>query len=209
MDGHESRHISEHATKPNANQMQQLADFIKSKVFIEDKDLQSILSKFKEQRVKKGQLVLRKGQIANQYFFIVDGGLRFSYGEYDVRDTSWAVFKNHFFTEMLSLMPQKPTRFNIEAIEDTLLLYLSKEDMELLYSQFPVWQEFSRKNWEGLAVLMIQQIVNFQTLTAEERYLEFMKTPEVYQKLPIKHLASLLGITPNALSRIRKKILLS
>jgi CRP-like cAMP-binding protein len=186
--------------------MKQLSDFIKSKVSIDETDLQIILSKFNEQTVAKGKFVLKKGQVANQYFFIVSGGLRFSYGEYDIRDTSWVVFQNQFFTEMSSLMPQKPTRFHIEAIEETVLLYLSKAEMELLYRQFPVWQEFGRKTWEGLAVGMIDQIVSFQTLTAEERYLEFMKSPEIMQKVPVKNLASLLGITPNALSRIRKNI---
>jgi CRP-like cAMP-binding protein len=186
--------------------MQQLADFIRSKVEIDATDLQMILSEFKERKVKKGQFVLKKGQIANQYFFINSGALRFSFGDYDLRDTSWVVFQNQFFTEMASLMPQKPTRFNIEAIEDTELRYLNKAEMELLYSQFPVWQEFVRKTWEGLAVGMIEQIVNFQTLSAEERYLEFLKNPELIQKLPVKTLASLLGITPNALSRIRKNI---
>jgi CRP-like cAMP-binding protein len=186
--------------------MQQLTTFIKSKIAIEDNVLHVILSKFNERTLKKGQYVLKKGQIANQYFFIKQGGLRFSYGAFDLRDTSWVVFKNQFFTEMSSLMPQKPTRFDIEAIEETVVQYISKADMELMYRQFPEWQEFGRKTWEGLAVQMIEQIVSFQTLTAEERYLEFMKTPELLQKIPIKNLASLLGITPNALSRIRKNI---
>ncbi|MBC7912945.1 MAG: Crp/Fnr family transcriptional regulator [Pyrinomonadaceae bacterium] len=186
--------------------MQQLADYIKSKVAIEETDLQVILPKFKEQTVKKGKFVLKKGQIANQYFFVKSGGLRFSYGVYEIRDTSWIVFQDQFFTEISSLMLQRPTRFDIEAIEDTVVLYISRTDMELLYRQFPSWQEFGRKVLEGLAIVMIEQIVSFQTLTAEERYLEFMKSPEVMQKISIKNLASLLGITPNALSRIRKNI---
>ena len=53
---------------------------------------------------------------------------------------------------------------------------------------------------------MIDQILNFQTLTAEERYLEFLNNPEFLQKVPVKQLAAVLGITPNALSRIRKNI---
>jgi len=57
--------------------MKQLNDFIKSKVILEESDLQIILSKFKEKTVKKGQFILKKGQIANQYFYIKSGGLRF------------------------------------------------------------------------------------------------------------------------------------
>ena len=78
--------------------------------------------------------------------------------------------------------------------------------MDFLYSHIPAWQEFGRKVWEQMSVRMIHQIVSFQTLSAEERYLQFMNTPELLQKVPVKHLASFLGITPNALSRIRKTI---
>ena len=186
--------------------MQQFSNFIKSKVSIIETDLETILSKFKKRVVSKGQFLLKKGQTAHQYYFIKSGGLRFSFGELDSRDTSWVVFQDEFFTEMSSLMPQKPTRFDIEAIEETELLYIDKLEMEKLYQQFSSWQEFGRKTWEEMSVRMIEQIVSFQTLTAEERYLDFLKTPELLQRVPIKHLASLLGITPNALSRIRRNI---
>ena len=186
--------------------MKQFSDFIKSKVSIEDEDLQIILSKFKEKIINKEQFVLKKGQIANQYFFIKSGGLRFYYGEYGNEKTTWVVFQNVFFTEISSLNPNIPTRFNIEAIEKTELLYIDKTEMENLYRQFPAWQEFGRKTWEAMAVQMIDQIVGFQTLSAEERYLQFLKTHNLTQRVPVKTLASLLGITPNALSRIRKKI---
>ena len=186
--------------------MIQFSDYIKQQVNIADEDLQIILSKFKEKMVAKGKFILKKGQVANQYFFIKSGGVRFFYGEYEQQNTSWVVFQNNFFTEISSLNPQKPTRFNIEAIEKTELLYIEKFEMESLYKQFPVWQEFGRKIWESMAVRMVNQIVSFQSLSAEDRYLEFLKTPELVQKVPIKHLATFLGITPNALSRIRKKI---
>jgi CRP-like cAMP-binding protein len=186
--------------------MKQLADFIKSKIYIEETDLQVVLSKFKERTVNKGQFILKKGQIAHQYFFIKSGGCRFFYGDYDQENTTWVVFQDDFFTEISSLNPQKPSRFNIEAIETTELLYIEKSDMDALYKQIPAWQEFGRKTWETMSVRMIEQILSFQTLTAEERYLEFMKNPDLIQKVPVKNLASYLGITPNALSRIRKNI---
>jgi CRP-like cAMP-binding protein len=186
--------------------MKQLTDFIKSKIHIEETDLQVVLSKFKERTVNKGQFILKKGQIAHQYFFIKSGGCRFFYGDYDQENTTWVVFQDDFFTEISSLNPQKPTRFNVEAIETTELLYIEKSDMDALYKQIPAWQEFGRKTWETMSVRMIEQILSFQTLTAEERYLEFMKNPDLIQKVPVKNLASYLGITPNALSRIRKNI---
>lgn len=186
--------------------MKELSDFIRSKTTIEESVLEVILSKFKIKKIKKGDLILKRGQIAYQYFFINSGALRFFYGEEDQQLTAWVVFQNEFFAEISSLNPQKPTRFNIEAIENSELFYIDKPEMEKLYKQFPAWQEFGRITWEAMAVRMINQIISFQTLSAEERYLEFMKNPELLQRVPVKQIASYLGITPNALSRIRKNI---
>jgi CRP-like cAMP-binding protein len=186
--------------------MKELSDFIKSKIAIGEMDLENILSNFKTKQVKKGQLILKRGQIAYQYFYIKSGALRFFFGEFDEQLTAWVVFRNEFFTEISSLNPQIPTRFNIEAIEETELIYIDKPEMEKLYKQFPAWQEFGRITWEAMAVRMIDQIISFQTLSAEERYLEFMAKSELIKRIPVKQIASYLGITPNALSRIRKNI---
>jgi CRP-like cAMP-binding protein len=186
--------------------MENFAKFIKKMVGIDETELRIVLSKCRHKTVPKGSLVLKKGQIAQQYFFIVSGGLRFYYEGENDENTTWVVFENEFLTEISSLNPQKPTRFNIIAIEDTELIIIDKKDMEFLYAHIPVWHEFARKIWEETTVRMIDQILKFQTLTAEERYLEFMNNTEMLKKIPVKQLASVLGITPNALSRIRKNI---
>lgn len=186
--------------------MKEFRDFIKSKVAVHDADMDVILSLFKTKQVNKGQLILKRGQIADQYFYVKSGALRFFFGEFSEQMTAWVVFQGEFFTEISSLNPQKPTRFNIEAIEDTELIYINKREMEALYKQISAWQEFGRITWEAMAVRMIDQIISFQTLSAEERYLEFMAKSEMIKRVPVKQIASYLGITPNALSRIRKNI---
>jgi CRP-like cAMP-binding protein len=186
--------------------VEEFITFIKTIVGIDEIDLKLILSKCRERKVAKGKFILKRGQIATQYFFIVSGGVRFFYGDHGDETTTWVVFKNEFFTEISSLNPQKPSRFNLEAIEETELIVIDKKDMDFLYGHIAVWQEFGRKTWEAMSVRMIDQILNFQTLSAEERYIQFMNNPELMQKVPIKQLAKVLGITPNALSRIRKNI---
>lgn len=185
--------------------MHQLKSFISNKITLNDDELQTIISKFRPKTLSKGHLLLRRGQIANQYYFINSGALRFFYEE-DAPLTAWIVLPNEFFTEISSLGPQRPTRFNIEAVETTELLYINKAEMESLYQQIPAWQEFGRRLWEDMAIRMIDEIIRFQTLTAEERYLEFLKQPDFMQHISVKQLASYLGITPNALSRIRKNL---
>ncbi|WP_192350876.1 Crp/Fnr family transcriptional regulator [Algoriphagus sp. Y33] len=186
--------------------MKEFLDFIKARVSISEQDLTTVLSKFKELTIKKGTLVLRKGQLANQYYFVKSGGLRLFYGEYDEQHTSWAFFENDFFTEISSLHAQVPTRFNIEAIEGTELLVINKSEMDHLYKLLPVWQEFGRKIWEEMCAKQVDQNLNYQTLSAKEIYLELLKNSDFIKKIPVKQLATILGITPNALSRIRKNI---
>ena len=191
---------------PHNKIMEVFKKFIRTIVGIDELDLNLVLSKCSEKQVPKGKMILKKGQIASQYFFIVSGGVRFFYSMNGQENTTWVVFKNEFFTEISSLHPQKPTRFNIEAVEDTELVIIDKKDMDFLYGHIAVWEEFGRKIWQAMSVRMIDQILNFQTLSAEERYLEFMNNSELMQKIPVKQLAAVLGITPNALSRIRKNI---
>lgn len=186
--------------------MDEFISFIRSIVSIHDSDIQLVLSKCVKRVVPRGQLLLRKGQVANKYFFIVSGGVRFFYDQNGRETTTWISFKNEFFTEISSLNPQKPSRFNIEAVEEAELIVIEKKDMDFLYAHISTWEEFGRKIWEETSVRMIDQIINFQTLTAEERYMEFMNNPELLRKIPVKQLAAILGITPNALSRIRKNI---
>jgi CRP-like cAMP-binding protein len=186
--------------------MEEFVTFIRSIVGIHDSDLQLVLSKCVKRSVPRGQLILRKGQVASKYFFIVSGGIRFFYDQNGQEMTTWISFKNEFFTEISSLNPQRPTRFNIETIEDSELVVIDKKDMDFLYAHISAWEVFGRKIWEETSLRMIDQIINFQTMTAEERYLSFMNNPEFLKKIPVKQLAAILGITPNALSRIRKNI---
>ena len=186
--------------------MDEFVKFIRGIIWIDELDLQLVLSRCSERQIPKGKLLLKKGQIANQYFFIVSGAVRFFYDAHDQENTTWVMFDNEFFTEISSLHPQKPSRFNIQAIDKTKLIVIDKRDMDFLYGQVAAWEEFGRKIWEATTIRMIDQILNFQTLSAEERYLTFLTNSELIRKAPVKQVASVLGITPNALSRIRKKI---
>lgn len=186
--------------------MDKLRNYIKSQINIDDADLEVILSNFKELKIAKDKFALKQGQMATNYFFVKSGGLRVYFDHNDRQITSWIALENEFFTDLSSLKNQLPSKFNIEAIEETVLLTIKLDKMEQLYKQFPLWQQFGRQIWEANFLKLVEGIIGFQTLTAEERYLSAMQESELLQRVPLKHLASFLGVTPTSLSRLRKKI---
>lgn len=129
--------------------MTELSNFIKSQINISDEDLQTILSNFQEWTVDKDRFLVKKGQIVTSYYFIKSGGIRIYLDKDDRQITGWLAFQNDFFTELNSLKSGQPTQFNIQAIERTDLLKIDKSQMELLYKQFPLWQQFGRQIWEN------------------------------------------------------------
>ncbi len=186
--------------------MDGLSHYIQSITNIEDEDLAYILSHFKETTVKKDRYILRKQQFSTNYYFVKKGGVRIWFNKDGKSITAWLIFENDFFSELSGLKSGKPTKFNIQAIADTTLYAIDKNSMEHLYTQFPQWQRFGRLIWEDAFLKVIDGIISYQTLTAEERYLSAMRQSDLLQKIPLKQLATYLGMTPTSLSRIRKKI---
>ncbi|TDB62694.1 Crp/Fnr family transcriptional regulator [Arundinibacter roseus] len=186
--------------------MLELSDFIKSKINISDNDLQAIVSSFQVRTVQKGNFLIKKGQFVTSFYFIKSGGLRIYFDRDEKQITGWLAFKSDFFTELNSLKSGQPTLFNIQAIEDTTLLSIDKIQMENLYTKFPAWQQFGREIWEDAFLKVINGILSYQTMTAEERYLNMLKHSDLLQRVPLKQLASYLGITQTSLSRLRKSI---
>lgn len=186
--------------------MAQLSDFIQSKINLSEKELQAILFHFQPRTIRKHQFLIKKGQVVGSYYFIQSGGLRIYLDKKEKQVTGWLAFENEFFTELHSLKSGQPSHFNIQAIEDTTLYSIEKMQMEKLYNDFPLWQQFGRQIWEDAFLRVIHGLLSYQTMTAEERYLAMLQQSDLLQKVPLKQLASYLGVTQSSLSRIRKNI---
>lgn len=188
------------------NLMEELRSFIKSQVRIDDADLQSILSNFQVLTIGKDRFLLKPGQVANAYYFVADGGLRIYLEKEGKQVTGWLAFANDFFTDLESFEYGQPSQLYIQAIEKTTLYTIEKAKMEFLYTQFAAWQQFGRKVWQTAFLKVVNALLSFQTMTAEERYRAMMQQSDLLQKVPLKQLASYLGVTQTSLSRLRKKI---
>lgn len=160
-------------------------------------------------KLKKGDFLLLENQVCNEIVFIKKGILRSYFFNHNSDEiTNCFAFENEFMASFSSFITQDMAQENIQAITDTEVQVISRENLELLYNSSSHWQEIGRKVAEMEYVNLQKRMVSFQKLTGKERYDELIKYHQKYiQLIPLHYLASYLGITPRHLSRIRKAIL--
>lgn len=114
---------------------------------------------------------------------------------------------NNFATSLNSFFLEEKSKEVLETITECELFSVSKSDLERLYSSGEKWQVFGRKLMESFLIEKEERIIEQISLTAQERYMKLLSTqPEVIQNIPVKQIASFIGIKPESLSRIRKQI---
>lgn len=186
--------------------MRELIDIIESKIEISDLDKKHIYSIGKCIRVKKKKIILTEGQTADKLFFIKSGILR-SYLITNSGDdlTSEITPSLNFLTSFESFGKEIPSNEFIETLTDCELVEISKKDYLKLFNTVKEWPLFCNYLFEQYVKKSAERISSLKNLSAKERYNNFVsKNPEINKSVPIKHLASFLGIKPQSLSRIRK-----
>ncbi len=167
-----------------------------------------ISSLFKLRKVRKRQFLFQEGDICRYTSFVVKGCLR-SYGidKNGGEHVFQFAVENWWIGDMESFNRETPSMMNVDALEDSEILMLSKEDSELLYKQVPKYEHFSRKLLENAFIAHQQRIIQSICFSAAERYLFFCdKYPFLVQRLPQTQIASYLGITPEFLSKLRGQL---
>lgn len=184
-----------------------LRQVIKDAISLAESDLEFMLSLFEPLTLKKGDYFLEVGQRCNLVAFIRTGMLRIHYPNTKGEETTcYFSLPNEFITSFPSFTTQNPSTENIQAILPTELFVISKQNLEQLYQKIPSTQEFGRKAAENLTMIMEKRISLFLNNSAEERYEFLLKdNPILIQTVPLQYLASYLGISPQHLSRLRKK----
>jgi CRP-like cAMP-binding protein len=168
-----------------------------------------LVSVLHNKKIKRKQLILEEGDINNKVTFVTSGCLR-----------SYAVDKNGtehvlqfapagwWITDMRSFTTGQPARLNIDAIEDSEYIYISKADFEELNTRIPKFEHYNRIiGQNALATYQHRQIDNV-TLSAMERYANFCQLyPSLIKSLPQKLVASYIGVTPEFLSKMLNTII--
>jgi CRP-like cAMP-binding protein len=183
----------------------ELGDFLS--YYLSDRDLAPLINLFREVRVKKNRHLLKPGMDCNFLAFVQSGIFRVYFRDLKDKEViTWFSFSGMVITDMLGYYTNGKAQFYVEALDNSVLYKINKHDLNELYKQQPAYSEFGRKFSEEALTMLMQRTLSLHTKSAEDRYRELMQIPELIQKVPLKYLATYLGITDTSLSRIRKNL---
>ncbi|WP_343631648.1 Crp/Fnr family transcriptional regulator [Fluviicola sp.] len=170
-------------------------------------DADLITQLFKEKTIKKGAYFLTEGQICKHAGFIVQGLMRY-YINHEGEDRTYAfASENNFVCNYESFIPKTPSLKNIQALEDCRILQISYDDLQLFYKQVEQGEYLGRVIIEQVFIQTLQDLSSFYTDSPEYRYEKFIRNhPDLQQRISQYHIASYVGVKPQSLSRIRKRI---
>jgi CRP-like cAMP-binding protein len=156
---------------------------------------------------KKGDFFIQEKNICKYIGFIDKGFFNFFYRVRGVEHIRGFFYPKELISNYPSFLLMNESKFNIQALEDSSVTLMLREDLVELYTKIPKVEEFSRLVVENLYIEVSDKYESFFLKTAEERYLDFIiNKPKFSEKIPQYMIASYLGITPEALSRIKKRI---
>lgn len=177
------------------------------KLLLENPDLVEAFQEISTYKAfKKGELLHSVNSICNHFFIIVSGIARVFYFKEDKDVTAHIAQEQESITAIDSFIQRKKSKYAVEALEDTEVIMISREDLENLFAREPKFEHFGRLFLEQIYIELAERIVDIQMHSSQERYEKLLeKKPELFQRVPAKHLASFLGMTAETFSRIRGK----
>jgi CRP-like cAMP-binding protein len=188
------------------NESKPLVDYIGSMYPLKQEIISFINENTSLRKLPKGKFLLKAGEICKHYYYIHKGVLR-SYLKFGKKEiTIWINPENEITTSIRSMTSHKPSEEYIQALEDCELVAISMEALEKLYELFPEMNLVGRKLLEEYYAASEERVYICRIPDATSRYRHFIETrPELVNRIPLKHVASYLGITLETLSRLRAK----
>ena len=187
--------------------MNSLRKFIEMYTELSDSDWQIIQKAFEKRVFAKNEIILAEGSVCKYFYFLEEGLVRYYIYKDGVEITKFFTTALYCFTSKISFTTQKPAKESIQALEKSTVWQTSLiEANELL--GLKSWSTFTRKFLHEVQNQIEEMLLEAMTETAEYRYKKLSeKYPSIISKIPLKHLSTFLGIAPQSLSRIRKKLI--
>lgn len=158
-------------------------------------------------KYKKGTFLLMAGEVSMEAYFVLEGCVRQYYLVDGEEKTSNFFTEEQWVVSITSMTQQVPSGHFLQCCLDSILVVGNREKEEYLYKRFPKLESVSRKVMEKVFAEQQEVMASYSTDTPEQRYIKLMKSrPELFQNIPQYHIASYIGVQPESLSRIRKRI---
>jgi CRP-like cAMP-binding protein len=187
--------------------MKSLIDAIKRYVSVSEADEKVIDRLFHKKSFKKGEHLLEAGNVCRYVIFIETGLVRYYINQDGEEKTTYFNKESEFVCDYMSFLPQAPAWQNIQALEDTVVWVISHRDLQQFYKDVANGERFGRLGVEEVFVQAIMQIGSLYADPPDVRYTKFVTTfPHLVQRVPQYYIASYVGVKPQSLSRIRRRL---
>ncbi|MDN3724123.1 Crp/Fnr family transcriptional regulator [Aequorivita sp. SDUM287046] len=185
-----------------------LINTIKNTVPISDSDLNLVIELFEPKQLNKKEFLLFKGDVSHHMRFVCDGCLRvYSNNEKGEEFIVQFGIKNWWVNDLHSYLSNAPAQYTIQAIRASTVLQIHRDKLETLFNKVPIMERFFRIKIQSAYVATQVHTLKAISETSESRYLNFLsKYRDIEQAVPQYMVASYLGISPEHLSTIRKKL---
>lgn len=186
---------------------QKLIQSVKQIAPIDSDEEDIFMNVFSLKVIKRGDFFLKEGEVNNKLGFVVEGLVRYFVYKDNEESTLEFSKEGEFIAEYQSFLTQTESIQCIQAIENTTLLVTDFQGLQTIYSKIKNGNLIGRIVIEYRFGHLMRQLLSIYMHTAEERYLHFLKTfPDLVQRVPQYYIASYVGVKPESLSRIRKRL---
>ena len=173
-----------------------------------EEEIAQLKSAFKERQIKRRQFILQKGDVCKHYTFVAEGCMKLYKIDQNGKEHNLQfTIEYEWISDLGSLYSETPSEVYIEAIEQSTILQIERKDLYYLYANYPNIDRRFRVVIENSFIALQQRMFQNISSMAEERYSNFLKThPNLFNRISNVQIASYLGVTPEFLSNIRKRI---
>ena len=188
---------------------QALRNHIKNYIPLSSIEFEAIYQAMNREFFKKRETIVRAGEPCEHFYFVLSGSLRtFTTDERGHEHIFHLAFEDWWASDLFSFITGDMAFFSIEALEDTEVLSIHRDAYEVLLSSYPKFERFFRLLMQNAYVASQRRTMDIMSLSAEKRYLQLtQKHPQMELRVAQHHIASFLGITPEALSRIKRGLI--